>query len=358
MFYGASSFNQPVGVWDVSGGIRFDGMFSEAFAFNQPLNDWRFSSTLPVALTGMFFNALSFNQPLNDWNTSMVYRIGVMFRGSSLGQHHFNQDLSNWDLSGLTDPTNGNTLSNIFDNASMDCINFSNTLIGWASNLNTPSGLNLGSTIGNVYGPGGQLALDHLVNNKGWTTSGGAVLDPTCTTLPVKLVNFKAQEMGSHVVLTWETVSETNNSHFEVEVSDDARKFDYLGTIAGNNTSKDNHLYSIVHQNPKSGVNYYRLKQVDYDGKFEYSTIKGVHIGTETSLMVFPNPGTDIVFLKNLIPGSVVEILGIQGRSFYKNNAVSGEKLEIDTSFFPTGSYIVKVASAGKMETVKIYIDK
>ncbi|HEV7381524.1 MAG TPA: BspA family leucine-rich repeat surface protein, partial [Dyadobacter sp.] len=313
--------------------------------FNQPLNNWRFSSTEPVALSGLFFNAISFNQPLNEWNTSMVYQMGGMFRAGS-GRHAFNQDLSSWELGGI-DPTDGNSFGYIFSNASMDCVNFSNTLVSWASKANTPNGLFLGTTNGNEYGPAGQTALDYLVNTKGWNNLGGAIYNASCATLPVELISFDANESEREVMLTWSTSSEINSDHFEVQRSTNGRDWKHLDHVAGAGESEKVRLYKFTDATPLQGVNYYRLKMVDIDQTFAYSRIVSVNRKGGESIYVYPNPTTDLIKLNRARQSSIskVDLVDMNGKVVYTSEKIPVDGIRV-RGLVAKGIYILALSYA------------
>ena len=91
--------------------------------------------------------------------------------------------------------------------------------------------------------------------------------------LPVELIDFRAKEDAQqNVVLLWTTESESNNMHFVIERAADGRNFEMLETVNGNGTTTALQNYSYVDTKPIAFA-YYRLKQVDYDGSFEYSNV-------------------------------------------------------------------------------------
>lgn len=113
------------------------------------------------------------------------------------------------------------------------------------------------------------------------------------TSLPVSLVDFTATPNDQQVNLNWATSEETDNSHFEIERSANPESgFENIGKVLGNATTGAFNNYAFTDEVPTSGVNYYRLRQVDFDGGFEYSAVISVemNISSDRQLAVFPNP--------------------------------------------------------------------
>jgi hypothetical protein len=111
--------------------------------------------------------------------------------------------------------------------------------------------------------------------------------------LPVELLWFKADWQNRLVSLTWETASELNNDRFEIERSTSADDFEYIGQINGAGTTAENKSYLFVDESPLPGISYYRLKQIDFDGKFEYSKVISVtNEWNNPGFIIYPNPVT------------------------------------------------------------------
>ncbi len=133
----------------------------------------------------------------------------------------------------------------------------------------------------------------------GGGTDGEGVIDNSNLTLPVELIDFQGRAEGDRVFLSWTTATEINNDYFDVELSRDGRDFTAIGRVEGNGTTNVEQEYDFDHHNQFSGTLYYRLKQVDYDGAFEYSKtifVDKVNAGQQFIVNVFPNPasGTDV----------------------------------------------------------------
>lgn len=114
--------------------------------------------------------------------------------------------------------------------------------------------------------------------------------------LPVELVAFDATYKDLTVLLEWNTASEFNNQEFRIERSLDGKDFVEIGKVNGNGTSTIPQYYKFTDNDLQTGTTlYYRLKQVDFDGKFEYSAIKSVIVPATQGLVVgdfFPNPAS------------------------------------------------------------------
>jgi hypothetical protein len=121
------------------------------------------------------------------------------------------------------------------------------------------------------------------------TNNGLAATKSEWTILPASITNFSASLRNKKAQLTWSTISEINNSAFEIEKSVNGKDFSSIGTIASkatNGNSSAEITYSFEDTKPFTGNNYYRLKQVDKDGKFSISNTEVVNLSTNQNLVV------------------------------------------------------------------------
>ncbi|PKV66310.1 PKD-like domain-containing protein [Pontibacter ramchanderi] len=170
--------------------------------------------------------------------------------------------------------------------------------------------------------------------------------------LPVELLYFNATKRGSDVVLDWATASELDNKGFEVQVSSDAKNFRALSFVESKvNTTSLKQVYSFVDKEKgKQGVRYYRLKQVDLDGKFEIFNIKAVHFDevSMNKVKAYPNPFHSEVELSidaeldGELQITVTTATGQQllQRSVQVARGTNIEKLTLDPDL-PRGVYII-----------------
>ena len=181
------------------------------------------------------------------------------------------------------------------------------------------------------------------VNNAG----GADVVGP----LPVTLIDFTGKRLeGNDVKLQWKTAQEINNSHFELESYSNG-SFEKIATIPGNGNGNGNSnmllSYSFTHLNPKEELLLYRLKQVDFDGKFEYFkiiTISGIAKLKQT-VVISPNPvlaGNRIELKVTKESSYKYRVITYTGKEVLTGNNI-GEKSIIETQSIPTGIYLIEV---------------
>ena len=117
--------------------------------------------------------------------------------------------------------------------------------------------------------------------------------------LPVNLSGFSATTEKGNVLLKWTTSSEVENSHFEIERSSELRPFATTGKVPGRGSSNSHATYTWRDILPDPGMNYYRLKQVDLDGRFHYSTTVPVKINYARDVAILQNPVKDMLIVQS-----------------------------------------------------------
>ncbi|MEO8111702.1 MAG: T9SS type A sorting domain-containing protein [Ginsengibacter sp.] len=174
--------------------------------------------------------------------------------------------------------------------------------------------------------------------------------------LPVTLVNFDAAYKNGSAYLTWKTATESNLKKFEIERSFEGSNFKKLGEVNAIGNSSLTHLYSYVDNsiNNYSGNIFFRLKQIDFDGKFSYSTVTSIKIkhGLQ-QIQVYPNPATQQLTLQ-ISPvqlGLKYHISNAAGQQVLSGK-LSGLKTNIDIRKIESGTYFLQIEDKGK-ETIK-----
>jgi hypothetical protein len=174
--------------------------------------------------------------------------------------------------------------------------------------------------------------------------------------LPVKMTEFDAKTYQHHIALHWNTASEINNQGWEIQRSTGTDvTWQTIGWKDGNGTSHENNRYTYADANPLVGKNYYRLKQIDYDGKYEYSrTVMASYQSDEQSIAIYPNPSQDFIFITHRPDDMQYKIYNTVGQNVAVQKAESNV---IDISMLEHGVYILHATVNGwvqKKSFVKI----
>lgn len=178
-------------------------------------------------------------------------------------------------------------------------------------------------------------------------------------TTPVLLVSFTAaMQANNTVILNWQTSAEYNNAYFEVQRSDDGIHFTSIGRINGFGTSSLPHSYSFIDKNPIPGIIYYRLKQVDSDGHFIYSTIAIVKNKISPSVTSVYNAGTNAVHIQfaEKQHNVVIRLLGYNGQLVKVSSISNANSCLLQLPAVADGIYILQVMNENLDHTEKLFI--
>ena len=163
--------------------------------------------------------------------------------------------------------------------------------------------------------------------------------------LPVELTSFIATPKGRQTALYFSTASEINNDYFEVQHSVDGRNWKAIGKVEGAGTTQQQQEYHFVDRYPLSGINYYRLKQVDFDGQFEYSEVLSVQFDDKVEgVDIYPNPAQDVVHL-NLPAGTAsIKLLDATGRLVKQlEPGLEQTRVEMGVQDLSSGTYYLMI---------------
>ena len=193
---------------------------------------------------------------------------------------------------------------------------------------------------------------------RGGTPEGALYIDNIVldgNVIPVELLSFDAIVAGTEVMLRWATSSETNNSGFEVQMLPDGRsEYQLLGFVEGHGTTTEvqHYTYSVAGLN--SGTHMFRLKQIDFDGGFEYSQEIEVSVGvpgTHVLEAAYPNPfNPEATFrfgvnAQQNVRAELVDVLGRVVNTLFEGNVAADEMqtVRIDGSGLPSGTYMIRI---------------
>jgi hypothetical protein len=171
--------------------------------------------------------------------------------------------------------------------------------------------------------------------------------------LPVSLVAFNAtpNTASKTVDLSWQTASEENNKYFEVLYSTDLNNWKTIGILNSKGNSDQMNNYFMLHSNT-SAINYYKLKQVDNDGKYAFSDIKVVKFNDgNNTVVVYPNPSAGIVIIQNATDANY-QVIDITGKVIMSGTF----NTSIQLTNLPKGLFVIRVESEEGVHTEKITV--
>lgn len=170
--------------------------------------------------------------------------------------------------------------------------------------------------------------------------------------LPVTwLQPLRATKSNNHVELTWSVAQQLNNDQFIIEHSIDGSSFNPIGSVNGDGNLLEEKAFDYVHEHPLHGINYYRLKQVDFDGGYEYSNVVSVSMTSDRPLQVYPNPTSD--FITITIQGDQnVQIF--DGFGELKMSVMVSNSMQLDIQELPSGVYYIRTESGDLERFVKM----
>jgi Secretion system C-terminal sorting domain len=167
--------------------------------------------------------------------------------------------------------------------------------------------------------------------------------------LPVEVTKFTAFSNNNKITINWQTASEKDNARFDIERSLDGQTFATIGTQKGNGNSQILNNYTFADKTAVNGMNYYRLKDVAFDGTSGYSQVIAVQFGTKKHLNTYPNPATNTLTLEysaekeSTVNIQVVDLFGKVQVSTFENLIEGNNILPLDISLLPAGAYVVKI---------------
>ncbi len=196
---------------------------------------------------------------------------------------------------------------------------------------------------GRVYNAGtGELSFRGVnLNNDVWFTIGSR--DVIGSPLPIELLGFTATPFVKFVKLDWETASETNNDYFTLEKSRDGVTFIPFATVQGAGNSSSKISYKFWDENPFPGLSYYRLKQTDFDGGFEFSDVESVYFADD-NFNLYPNPANERITLSYTTKQPfTLQCFDGRGRLINVPFTVNDYRYELNTSSLASGIYFLRI---------------
>ncbi len=178
--------------------------------------------------------------------------------------------------------------------------------------------------------------------------------------LPVNAIDFKTVSSNQKITTTFTTVTEKNNSHFNIYRSADGVKFDLISVLKGNGTSNDKSNYVYNDYNPVNGINYYQIEQVDLDGKKTvlYTGFANFGISNNKLTAHFNNSGQLSLTVNSTVADlATITLVGVNGNTIFtaKERLAQGlNSLNFNVSQSAKGLVILTVKTAAGVEVVKL----
>ena len=376
------------GMFNKTGGISISTLFGGSSSSSEIAYNEIFNNSYGIAMTGsnpitcyihdnLIYNnninpdVMVAGSGINTYGTAVVTPIisrntiygnwwGVTIQVGVSGQPGANPNLGNIENADTTD----NGLNIIYDNVQgANVYDFYN---------NTPDPIYAQNNDWRVYDS--TLIEEHIFHAVDSAALGIVKFVPFSLQIPVELTSFIANVMDGNVTLNWVTATELNNSGFEIlrrQTSNDNSQTSWaaIGFVNGNGTSTQINNYTYIDLNPSEGKNYYRLKQIDFNGSFEYSNIVEVSFvqqttPTEFSLeQNFPNPFNPTTKINYTISSKqnvqliVYNVLGNEVATLVNEEKPAGNyEIDFNASLLASGVYFYKLQAGSFVETKKMIL--
>jgi Leucine-rich repeat (LRR) protein len=169
------------------------------------------------------------------------------------------------------------------------------------------------------------------------------------TTLPLTWISVSATNAGKYVLLSWKTAHELNNNYFSIECSLNGIDFSEVGQVKSKGNSSQLQQYSFEDFNFLNKQKFYRIKQVDNDGKFSYSNIVNVDFLTSTTIELFPNPAKNILAIKGLgLNNSILFLINEKGNTVSRTQT-SNDIFNWNIQNLSAGNYFLIISQDNKI---------
>lgn len=309
----------------------------------------------------------------NDWTVSYDTAPGTdgsanEFSVDGAGKMHIQDwggtaefESASIDISGVDEITIdalGMTVGSAVQNASSEFFEYFYIIDGVETVVDIPlSGDSAGDPVNLATGTIDVSSASTLTVGFRFNVNGGGDGYDICSiivegvTLPVELTKFNVSKRANKVDLIWQTASEINNDRFEIERSTDANRFESIGEVEGEGNSQRLTDYTFIDERPSNGINYYRLKQVDIDGAFEYSDVVSIELD-RTKARITPTTTFDQITVSTG-ESSNITVRSFAGQ-FMSSQSSSDGNFTVDMTNYPRGIYFLSININGDVQTEKI----
>ncbi|OFX27667.1 MAG: hypothetical protein A2033_06770 [Bacteroidetes bacterium GWA2_31_9] len=279
---------------------------------------------------------------LNNLLQNAVWTFNPQVGWSAGGSYGVNLYVANTELSGSDD----NTFCSVKrDDVSADYADWSTFEV---------------STTIPVQDADGRTYASGYAQRLGYTTFSKHAIAKSDAVLPIELLSFDVVSKGDLVEINWKTASEINNDYFIIEKSIDGVNFESFAKVDGAGNSNYLINYASVDYSPFKNITYYRLKQIDFDGKYSHSSIKSVSTNNNSSIKVFCNEfGHSFIIVNKLKQELKLRIVDMSGKLRFESQISSDNeiiKLNINKLHLKSGIYLLNVFSNSESVSQQIIV--
>lgn len=296
---------------------------------------------------------------------------GSISPGNSIGTMTINGDLTLGGLVTVVIEINGDGTSDFIDVSGTADLNGTLELIigsGEFSDGETWTVLEAGTVSGSFSTldytfpptvpdmPDPPMLMDSYPSNTTLITYTGA------TFLPIELASLSAEWVEQGVLLEWITATELNNHYMLVERSGEELVFEEIGRVFGRGTTVETQQYSFLDERPLQGINYYRLRQVDFDGTENFSNVIAINVDQPMEgldIQLLPNPAYENIRINwqssVTSDGGVIRLLDMASGKEIKRYAMpeGSSQMDIPVGDLPSGFYVVQIVQQDRQKAVK-----
>ena len=340
--------------------VLFLGVLSALKSFAQPpagdpdINILMTPASLVLNHTGTLNISTCNNGNRNIVANSLRITVSMGINGSITGVAPGTD--SRWTVLSSTTGTNntyvlinsGGTMTQIA--GANPCASINLTVL--ATVVNNSQASTITGTIGYIAGPNCLLAGCAPSSSQGNSSTANdnsttSLIVTPGTIVPILLLDFNAVKQGNTVQLSWQTSSEVNSDHFEIQYSKDGATWQALGNVAAAGNSSITKTYGYNHGSPVNGANYYRLRQVDISGAFVYSSTRVVNFSTKAGIKIMPNPVVATLYVTSDVATTFqsVAVFTAEGKLLQQNIKVASGS-SIDMNRYTPGVYMIKIVDA------------
>ncbi|MDX2303906.1 MAG: T9SS type A sorting domain-containing protein [Microscillaceae bacterium] len=226
----------------------------------------------------------------------------------------------------------------------------------------TFTGLPFISAIGGAAGLSGTNTSAASGGSGGLSISSlpGASFVCSLEALPITLLEFNAEVIDhENVLLSWITAQEINNAFFSVERSRDGFNFKEVIRLDGAGNSSYTKFYEVIDQHPESGINYYRLKQTDLEGKSTFSKVIAVELNPSFErIKMYPNPTQGLLFIESLSDIQIIRLWSVNHQLLLQKYVGDDKtmRVSLDMDTLPQGIYLVEIVCERRKFFKKLWV--